>query len=137
MILVDQVNNKTMPLTELDIMKRKTRETTKAYWMENTGQHPSRGGCPGKGQSEIVDPGAYTEEILDRQQPDFQKASDQDPNRLPSSFDLISLKKGTVKNHSNFSSQGYILNEATTYPWVTFLYELTGVGVTLSRSAGR
>ena len=34
------------------------------------------GGCPGKGQSEIVDPGAYTEEIFDRQQPNFQKASD-------------------------------------------------------------
>jgi hypothetical protein len=24
-------------------MKRKTRETTKAYWMENAGQHPSKG----------------------------------------------------------------------------------------------
>jgi hypothetical protein len=38
------------------------------------------GGCPGKGQSEIVDPGAYTEEIFDRQQLDFQKASNQDQN---------------------------------------------------------
>jgi hypothetical protein len=77
---LDQVNNKSTLPKELDIMKRKTRETTKASWMENTGQHPSRGGCPGKGQSEIVDPGAYTEEIFDRQQPDLQKASDQDQN---------------------------------------------------------
>jgi hypothetical protein len=44
MIPVDQVNSKTMLLKELDIMKRKTRKTTKAYWMENAGQHPSRGG---------------------------------------------------------------------------------------------
>ena len=36
------------------------------------------GGCPGKGRGEIVDPGAYTKEIFDRQQPDFQKASDAD-----------------------------------------------------------
>lgn len=77
---VDQVNNKTMLLKELDIMKRKTPKTTNAYWMENAGQHPSRGGCPGKGRSEIVDPGPYTEEIFDRQQPDFQKASNQDQN---------------------------------------------------------
>ena len=80
MVPVDQVKNKTMLPKELDIMKRKTRETTKAYWMENNWPHPSRGGCPGKGQSEIVDPGAYTEEVFDRQQPDFQKARDQDPN---------------------------------------------------------
>jgi len=76
----DQVNSKTMLPKELDIMKRKTPATTKAHWMENTGQHPSRGGCPGKGQSEIVDPGAYTEEIFDRQLPNFQKASDHDQN---------------------------------------------------------
>ena len=66
---------------ELDIMKRKTKETIKADWRENTGQRPSRGGCPGKGRSEIVDPGAYTEEVFDRQQPDFQKASDADPKQ--------------------------------------------------------
>ena len=47
---------------------------------QNTGQQPIGGECPGKGQSEIVDPGAYTEEIFDRQQPDLQKASDQDQN---------------------------------------------------------
>jgi hypothetical protein len=59
-------------------MKRKTRETTKAYWMGNTGQHPSKGGCPGKGRGEIVDPGAYTQAVLHNQQPDFHKTSDQD-----------------------------------------------------------
>jgi hypothetical protein len=80
MIPVDQVNNKSTLPKELDIMKRKTRETTKPTEWKTTGQHPSRGECPGKGQSEIVDPGAYTEEIFDRQQPNFQKASDQDPN---------------------------------------------------------
>jgi hypothetical protein len=44
MIPVDQVNNKTMLPKELDIMKRKTRETTKAYWMENNWPTPLKGG---------------------------------------------------------------------------------------------
>jgi hypothetical protein len=43
MIPVHQVNNTSMLGQELDIMKRKTREPTKADWMENTGQRPSRG----------------------------------------------------------------------------------------------
>jgi len=38
MIPVHQVNNKSMLLQELDIMKRKTREPTKADWMENPGR---------------------------------------------------------------------------------------------------
>ena len=59
-------------------MKRKARETTKAYWMENAGQHPSKGGCPGKGRCEIVDPGAYTEAVLHHHHSDFHKTSDQD-----------------------------------------------------------
>ncbi len=44
MIPVDQVNNKTMLPKELDIMKRKTRETTKAYWMENNWPTPRKRG---------------------------------------------------------------------------------------------
>jgi hypothetical protein len=107
MIPGDQVKNTTMLPKELDIMKRKTRATTKAHWME--------GGCPGKGQSEIVNPGAYTEEIFDCQQPNFRKASDQDQNRLTSILDLFSLKNWTPKYHPNSSSQGYIPNDATTY----------------------
>ena len=63
---VDQVNNKSTLPKELDTMKRKIRETTKAYWMENNWPTPLEGGCPGKGHTEIVDPGAYTEEIFDR-----------------------------------------------------------------------
>jgi hypothetical protein len=49
------------------------------YWAEQASsrQKPMEGGCPGKGRGEIVDPGAYTEEIFDRQQPDFQKANDE------------------------------------------------------------
>jgi len=43
MIPVHPVNNQSMLGQKLDIMKRKTREPTKADWMENTGQRPSRG----------------------------------------------------------------------------------------------
>jgi hypothetical protein len=94
MTRVHQVNNKSLLLQELDIMKRKTREPTKADWMENTGQRPSRGGCPGKGRGEIVDPGASMEEIFDRQQPEFQKASDRDPKSgLTSIIDFVTFRK--------------------------------------------
>ena len=60
--------------------------------MGNTGQHPSKGGCPGKGRGEIVDPGAYTEAVLHNQQPDFHKTSDQDQKWLTSVHDPFSLK---------------------------------------------
>lgn len=58
-----QVNNKSVLLEELRRMKRTTREKRRAYWVQrsNGGQPLSEGGCSGKGQSEIVDPGAYTE----------------------------------------------------------------------------
>lgn len=77
---VHDVNNKSMLLQELAELKRKSREKRKAYWADrsNGGQQPIDGGCPGKGQDEIVDPGAYKEEIFHRRQPDFQKASDED-----------------------------------------------------------
>lgn len=76
---VHEVNNKSALLGELTELKRRTRERRKAYWAEqaHASQQPMEGGCPGKGQGEIVDPGAYTEEIFDRQQPNFEKASDE------------------------------------------------------------
>ena len=61
---------------------------------QNTGQQPVEGGCLGKGRSEIVDPGAYTEESFDRQHPDFQKASDADPKQgLTSMIAIASFTK--------------------------------------------
>jgi putative transposase len=76
---VHEVNNKSMLLQELNELKRRTREKRKAYWAERSNgcQQSTEGGCPGKAHGEIVDPGAYTEEIFDRQQPDFQKANDE------------------------------------------------------------
>jgi transposase InsO family protein len=76
---VHEVNNKSMLLQELNELKRRTREKRKAYWAERSNgcQQSAEGGCPGKGHGEIVDPGAYTEEIFDRHQPDFQKTNDE------------------------------------------------------------
>ena len=77
---VHEVNNKSRLLAELKEIKRKTREKRKAYWEQkrNSGSTPFEGGCPGKGQCAIVDPGANTEGIFDRPQPDFQKVNDED-----------------------------------------------------------
>jgi putative transposase len=77
---VHEINNKSALLQELKAIKRKTRERRRAYWADRSsdGQKTMEGGCPGKGRGEIVDPGAYTEEIFDRQQPDFQKLSNED-----------------------------------------------------------
>jgi putative transposase len=76
---VHEVNNKSVLLEELNAIKRKTRERRKAYWADrsNASQQPIKGGCPGKGRGEIVDPGAYKEEIFDRQQTNFEKANDE------------------------------------------------------------
>jgi hypothetical protein len=76
---VHAVNNKSTLLLELSELKRRTRERRKAYWAEQASSRPKSdgGGCPGKSRGEIVDPGAYTEEIFDRQQPDFQKPNDE------------------------------------------------------------
>jgi len=78
---VHEVNNKSTLLQELNEMKSKTREKRKAYWVERSQERQLsiEGGCAGKGRGEIVDPEAYTEEIFDRQQPDFQKTNDSDP----------------------------------------------------------
>jgi hypothetical protein len=117
MIPVPQVNNQSMLLKQLDTMKRKDREKPKASshrWNNKTlANSLLGGGCPGKGQSEIVDPGAYTEEIFDRQQPDFQKASDADPKSgLPSIIDFDSFRKlGIVLK----SKRGNCLRKATNF----------------------
>ena len=76
---VHEVNNKSALLAELSELKRRTRQRRKAYWAERASgrQKPIEGGCPGKRQGEIVDPGAYMEEIFDRQQPDFQNPRDE------------------------------------------------------------
>ena len=79
---------------ELDILKRKTPETQKAYWMENTAPHPSRGGCPGKGHGEIVGPGAYRKAVFHPQLSDSQKTSDHHQKRLTSVLDRFSLQNG-------------------------------------------
>ena len=77
---VHEVNNKSLLLQELNELKRRTRERRKAYWADrsNGSQEPIQGGCPGKGHGEIVTPGAFMEEIFDRQRPKFQKSSDED-----------------------------------------------------------
>ena len=73
---VHEVNNKSVLLQELNELKRQSRERRRAYWDDrsNGRQQPIEGGCPGKGQTEIVDPGAYKEEIFDRRQPNFSKS---------------------------------------------------------------
>jgi transposase InsO family protein len=76
---VHEVNNKSVLLQELAELKRRSRERRKAYWADRSNgiQQPIKGGCPSKGQSEIVDPGANMEGIFDRQRPEFHKQSDE------------------------------------------------------------
>jgi putative transposase len=74
---VHQLNNKTMLLEQLKEMKRQTRERRKTYWAEQ--QKSTRGsiagGTQGKGQAEIVDPGASTAVVFQEQPPDSQTES--------------------------------------------------------------
>jgi putative transposase len=74
---VHQVNNKSLLLAELKEMKRTTRERRKAYWAEKQkDDQPSvKGGCPDKGQSRSVNPGANTEAVFQHQPPDSQNES--------------------------------------------------------------
>ena len=74
---VHQVNNKSRLWAELQEMKRKTRERRKAYWAERNkhGQTSAEGGCPDKGQSEIVNPGANTQVVFKHQPTDSQTES--------------------------------------------------------------
>jgi hypothetical protein len=61
-------------MAELKEMKRKTREKRKAYWatQQKLSQPPPPGGCPDKGHSEIVNPGANTEAVFQHQSSDSQ-----------------------------------------------------------------
>jgi putative transposase len=74
---VHQLNNKSMLLQELKEMKKTTREKRKAYWAEQhkISQASIAGGTRGKGHSEIVNPGANTEAVFQRQPTDSQKES--------------------------------------------------------------
>jgi len=73
---VHQLNNKSALLQELNEMKRNTREKRRAYWAEQQiGPTAIAGGTQGKGQPEIVDPGANTEAVFQQQQPDSQTES--------------------------------------------------------------
>jgi putative transposase len=83
---VHQLNNKSALLQELNSIKRKTRDRRKAYWAEKqkVSQQPVEGGCPGKDQCEIVDPGANTEAVLQHQQLD---SHDQSPTTKNDSLD--------------------------------------------------
>lgn len=74
---VHQLNNKSLLLQELKEMKKTTREKRKAYWAErrSIAQQSIEGGYPGKGRSEIVNPGANTEAVFQDQPPDSQNES--------------------------------------------------------------
>lgn len=69
---VHQLNNKSALLEELNEMKTKTREKRRAYWaeQEKNNQTPIAAGTRGKGQAEIVDPGANTEVVFHQQPSD-------------------------------------------------------------------
>lgn len=71
---VHEVNNKSRLMAELKEMKRKTREKRKAHWVtqQKLSQPPPAGGCPDKGHSEIVNPGANTEAVFQHQPLDSQ-----------------------------------------------------------------
>lgn len=86
---VHQLNNKSLLLQELKEMKKTTREKRKAYWAQqrSISQQPIEGSSPGKGQIEIVDPGANTEAVFQHQQPDSHNESPTTKNdSLRSSF---------------------------------------------------
>jgi len=68
-------------LGELDIMKAKSERQQKSSGSNPPAQSPSRGGCPGKGSCEIVDPGANGEDKFQHQSPEFQKARDANPKQ--------------------------------------------------------
>ena len=79
---VHQLNNKSALLEKLNEMKRKTREKRKAYWAEQQKNIPApiAGGTRGKGQREIVDPGANKELVFQQQQPDSRSESPKTKN---------------------------------------------------------
>jgi hypothetical protein len=62
-------NNKIHPPTELNHEERTPQKPPGRKTLANT----IAGGCPGKGQYEMIDPGAYTEAVLHHQRSDFPK----------------------------------------------------------------
>jgi hypothetical protein len=93
----------------------------------------------GKGHRHCVDPGAIVEEVFKPDQPDFQKAS-VGHLKIPTHFSLLELdeqKRWTIKISL---ALGYISYDATTFPWVTFSYELTGfergIGLNAAKQIG-
>jgi transposase InsO family protein len=74
---VHEVNNKSWLLAEIKEMKRKTRESRKAYWEQNRNPDstPSAGGSPDEGPARSVNPGANTEVVFQHQPPDSQNES--------------------------------------------------------------
>lgn len=74
---VHEVNNKSRLWAELKEIKRKTRDKRKAYWKQNPNPRstPAEGGCPDKGPSRSVDPGANTEAVFKHQPSDSQTES--------------------------------------------------------------
>lgn len=74
---VHEVNSKSRLLAELKEIKRKTRESRKAYWEQNRNPDsiPSEGGCPGKASARSVNPEANTEAVFQDQPPDSQNES--------------------------------------------------------------
>jgi hypothetical protein len=54
-------------------MKRKPQTPQKPPGWKTLANTIAGGGCPGKGQCKIVDPGAYTEAVLHHQRSDFPK----------------------------------------------------------------
>jgi hypothetical protein len=76
------LNQVALSHSELNEIKRKTREKRKAYWtaQRNIGQQPIEGGSPGEGQSEIVNPGANTEPVFQHHQSDSRNESPKTKN---------------------------------------------------------
>jgi hypothetical protein len=74
---VHELNNKSRLLDELKEIKRKTPERRKTYWAEKQkdDQPCVQRGCPDKGQSRSVDPGANTEAVFQHQSQDSQTES--------------------------------------------------------------
>jgi hypothetical protein len=90
-------------MKERHIIKRKTQQTMKPYWMENTVHRPAvGGGCLDKGRGEIVDPGANKEAVFKSAQPDSQseRATTQNDS-LDASIFVSSKKTGYRDQHRN------------------------------------
>lgn len=74
---VHEVNNKSRLLAELKEIKRKTRQSRKAYWEQNRNPDstPSAGGSPDKSPVRSVNPEANMEVVFQHQPPDSQNES--------------------------------------------------------------